>query len=248
MTDSEQPPTENPVPKPAGVTLSRKTLAILGGSVLAVIVAMAITIGVVATANTAQVTADPSAVKNSIETPSTATSEPVVTAEPSAVKNSIETPSTATSEPVVTPDPVVVAPPPAPMNKIGDAVTNFGVTLTIHSIEPMATIPVITGAPITGEPGTQLYLVKTTFVNNTKTPVDLSCSLQVYMRFYDTNERMLAQVFETHRLAGNPPCNYQLIQGLSHEWNFAIKGVAGATLERMTFLDTDARQAGDQGS
>lgn len=155
-----------------------------------------------------------------------------------------------TAEPLEAPAAVVPAPAavvtqPPVVNKIGDAVVNFGVTLTVHSIGAMATVPTTSGAPITGEPGTQLYLIKTTFLNNTKVPVDLSCMSPLWLNIYDTNGRKLAPVFETYRIAGNPECNYQLVQGLSHEWNFVYNGVAGATLDKLTFLDTDARQAGD---
>lgn len=96
------------------------------------------------------------------------------------------------------------------------------------------------GAPIVAGQGEQLVLVKTSFVNSGSDLVDLSCSgpYSAYIQGWDDAGREMAPVFETSRIAGNPECNSQLLQGQAHEWNLAYRAIAGSTPLGLSITDT----------
>jgi hypothetical protein len=229
LTDHRDAEYENR-PRRSGSVLVSRNVLIAGSSAIVVLL---IVVGTLSGLLLAKGSSDVSSAAISTSTPTTRSPDPTPFA-PSA---------SAPTMPIASQTPPT--PPEVPVLHVGDAATNFGVTLTISSVEIVDSIETISGPPIVAEPGTQLVLFKATFLNNTSVPVDLSCASPLWMNVYDTEGRKLAPVFDTYRIPGNQECNYQLIQGLSSEWNFAFKGVAGATLSKLTFLDTDARSPGD---
>ncbi|PTU55369.1 hypothetical protein DBB34_14525 [Sphaerisporangium cinnabarinum] len=122
---------------------------------------------------------------------------------------------------------------------LGQPVTYAGMTLTVNSVEVLPSIPTIEGGSIDAGEGEQLVLVSTHFVNQGSGTVDLSCSgvPDAYIQAWDDQEREMAPVFDTYKIAGNPECNAQLLSGQEHDWNFAYRAIAGSSPLALTIAD-----------
>lgn len=68
-------------------------------------------------------------------------------------------------EPTEDPTPIATA-PEIPRYLAGETVDFAGTTLTINEVEVAHEIPAADGQPFVAEPGEQLVLVKTSFVNS----------------------------------------------------------------------------------
>lgn len=140
-------------------------------------------------------------------------------------------PSTATQ-------PELATPPEPDAFKVGDTFTVGAVTLTIKSMEIVDSIATSQGEPITADAGGQLLRFQTTY-SNSKNQADLSCgSSDLYTQVFDTQEREMAQVFETRRIPGNPGCNDQLLQDVPAEWTLVFQSVSGAKPLAMSVTET----------
>jgi hypothetical protein len=128
------------------------------------------------------------------------------------------------------------------------AVTYAGMTLTVHSAEVVDRIKAVSGADFVPADGEELVLIKTTFVNRSTKTVDLSCSGpgRAYIQVWDSEGREMPNVFNTYRIPGNQKCNAQLMTGQESAYNFAVRGIAGATPYGMTIIDTDTFGEGIQ--
>lgn len=198
---------------PKGVTVSRGVLIAGGVVVIALLVVVAVLIGILIGSKEA-----PAAEPNSV---STTRSEPV-----------------ATEQKETQPAPAPADPDPETF-QIGDTFTTGNVTLTIHSVEVTNSIATTDGTSLTPDSGGQFLLIKTTYSNST-TQADLSCgNTDLYIQVFDTEEREMAQVFETARIPGNPSCNDHLLQDTPHEWNIAFQSVAGASPLAISVTETD---------
>ena len=154
---------------------------------------------------------------------------------------------TAASEPKSTPTPT---PTPTPEDDprlfdIGEPVTIAESTLTVTGVEVVAEVPTVDGAPITAAAGEQLVLFRMHYVNGSKQTADLSCAgaPDWYIQVFDTQQRELAQVFETYRIPGNPECNAQLLSGQEADWSLVFRSTEGAT--PMALQITDSRTFDD---
>lgn len=123
---------------------------------------------------------------------------------------------------------------------IGEPVEFAQMVLTLNSFEVLQQIPTTDGVPMTAAAGEQLVLFHTHFVNKSTETVDLSCSgaTSAFIEVLDTAKNKMAAVFDTYRIPGNPKCNYELLPGQEHDWNFAFRGIAGSTPMALTITDT----------
>lgn len=143
-------------------------------------------------------------------------------------------------EPSETPAPTPEADPD--LFYLGESVTYAGITLTVNKVEVLPSIPTNDGSSLDAAAGEQLVLVSTHFVNSGADLVDLSCAgpYGAYIQGWDDQEREMANLFETHRIPGNPECNAQLLSGQEHDWNFAYRAIAGSTPLALTIADMNA--------
>lgn len=211
MTD----PTTPPPAAPKGVTIPRGVLITAGVIALLLLVGMAVLVGVLVGSNS---NAAPDDVRPTNASPT--------------VEKSTEPAPAATQ-------PSAPAEPEPDAYRIGDTFTTGNVTLTVHSVEILDSIPTVEGSPLTPDAGGQLVLIKTTY-SNSKAQADLSCgNTDLYIQVFDTQEREMAPVFETYRIPGNPGCNDHLLQDTPHEWNIAFQSVAGAKPLAISVTETD---------
>lgn len=129
---------------------------------------------------------------------------------------------------------------------LGETAADFvGGTLTVSAVEVVGEVATNDGGPITAAAGEQLVVIRTHFVNKGTATVDLSCSgvPDWYIQVFDTEQRELAQVFETYRIPGNPECNHQMLSGQEADWTLVFRAVEGATPR--VFQITDSRTFDD---
>lgn len=129
---------------------------------------------------------------------------------------------------------------------LGETATGFADgTLTVTSVEVVPEIATNDGGVVTAADGEQLVVIRTHFTNAGPSTVDLSCSgvPNWYIQVFDTEQRELAQVFESYRIPGNPECNYQLMSGQESDWTLIFRSIAGATPR--VFQITDSRTFDD---
>ncbi len=115
---------------------------------------------------------------------------------------------------------------------LGETAANWhGGTLTVESVEVTDSIETNDGGTIESADGEDLVVIRMHFVNNSNGTVDLSCAgvLDWYIQVFDTEQRELAQVFETSRIAGNPECNHEMLTGQESDWTLLFRAVDGAT-------------------
>ncbi len=153
--------------------------------------------------------------------------------------------SEAADEPMPTADEPQPAPaPPAPAEPeiipLGATLTSENFALTIHSAEVVDSIDVLSGAPLTPSPGTQLVMIRSTYTVLGPNAVDLICgNYDVFIQAFDSAGNEMSDLYEEPRIAGNPTCNDHLVSGQSSEWNSAYQMTAGQTPEAFVVIDTN---------
>lgn len=217
--------TEQNGPKP-GVTLSKRTLLIIGGAVAVVLLALGGVIGALVFNNQGRLYSSVS----SASTQSTAAEEKAADGS-SDIDDEVL--SQVTPEPISTPTPEIL-----PLN------TQFvvaGATMTVTGAEVLQSIPAVDGTTLVADPGQQLVLVHTTYTVSGSAAVDLSCAGGdgTYIKAYDTDGNEMAPIFETSSIPGNPGCNEYLSHGTTHTWNFAFTAAAGTTPAGLSITDSN---------
>lgn len=112
--------------------------------------------------------------------------------------------------------------------------------LTVNSFEVTNEIPTNDGDVLTAAPGEDFVLVRTLFVNVGNDGQDLACAgiSDVFIEAYDIEGRTMEPLFETNRIPGNPECNYSLLSGQQHEYNFALRMIEGSQPLALSFTET----------
>jgi hypothetical protein len=227
VTDEQQP--DEAHTRPAGVTLSKRTVIVIVAVATVVLLCLGGTIGALAV--------------NAGNSDTQAAATPSAATEDAAAEPSEEPSNDSTAE---EDDDVISTPAadPSPTPEILPLNTQFtvaGATMTVTGAEVLQSIPTIDGTMLAAEPGQQLVLVHTTYTVSGSAAVDLSCSGGdgTYIKAYDTNGNEMAPIFETSSIAGNPGCNEYLSHGATHTWNFAFTAAAGTTPAGLSITDSN---------
>lgn len=153
-------------------------------------------------------------------------------------------PTNAPRTPGAAPPPAVsapVAPAPTPQPALipmGAPIVSPNYSLVIDSVEILDRIETTSGGPILADAGTQLVLVHST-ITITGNAQDLSCGSDLFIQAYDSNGSKMAEVFEGHRLPGNPECNFKTSAGQTVAWHFGYKIAAGRSPAAIAVIDTN---------
>ncbi|WIE81282.1 hypothetical protein [Curtobacterium sp. MCSS17_016] len=223
MTDDQQP--DDNRPRSTGVTLSKRTLIVIGAVAVVVLLGLGGIIG--ALAMNAGKGSAPTAASPTAAAAAAAPSEEATDA-PTPEEDVVSAPT-----PTETPTPEVL-----PLNT---QFTVGGATMTVTGAEVLPSIPTIDGTTLAADAGQQLILVHTSYTVSGSAAVDLSCSGGdgTYIQAYDSNGNEMAPIYETSSIAGNPGCNEYLPHGSTHTWNFAYTAAAGTTPATLSVTDSN---------
>lgn len=129
---------------------------------------------------------------------------------------------------------------PYPVYTVGQPFEFESMGLTVNSFEVTDEIVTNDGGVLTASPGEDLVLVRTLFVNLGNDGQDLSCAgiNGVFIDAYDVEGRSMEPLFESSRIPGNPECNFSLLSGQKHDYNFALRMIEGSQPLAISFTET----------
>lgn len=121
------------------------------------------------------------------------------------------------------------------------------VTLSVSSIEPVNLVSTNDGGTLSPEPGKQLYLLKTAYVNSTN-QVDLSCGdPEVELKMLDADGGEIEQTPGLELVPGNLGCGQFVFPTTPREWNLVFEGDADAPPAEL-FVTASAGAAANAGA
>jgi hypothetical protein len=139
---------------------------------------------------------------------------------------------------------------PAP-RKVGDQVSNRGITLTVTAARAVDSVDVNeTGSrPGSGyekytkklpDAGGRFVMVQAHIINNAKVSLDLTCGLPITTKLVDAQQRNFDAIDDLYKIKGNPECNHQLQPGFESDMTWVYMVPISASVIGWAFQDTTA--------
>jgi hypothetical protein len=126
----------------------------------------------------------------------------------------------------------------------GEEARNGGAVVKVTKVLESGTIT-LAGAQKKAGPDAKYVTVKTVVSNETKSSMDLTCSLPIVNALIDDQDRRFDTIEDLYDVAGNPECNAQLQPGFKDEMQFVyrVPKDAKATAWEFSEFDLDSETA-----
>lgn len=157
-------------------------------------------------------------------------------------------PADSTSEQVI-PTSVAATSTAARFAGIGQQVRNQGIAITVHSVSEAPTIR-FNESGYSGEyaeftdlaarPGGKFVTIDTTVLNDTRGPIDITCSAPIQNSLFSEDRREYSTIDSQYNVEGNPGCNDMLQPGFDVPMKFIYELPSASVPLAFAFADRDA--------
>ncbi|WP_431220129.1 hypothetical protein [Leifsonia xyli] len=129
------------------------------------------------------------------------------------------------------------SPPPEKKFGVGDTLSSGGATLTLVSYAQVPTVAMNesnfrqgsgyeTYTDRAPDPGSAFYELTATVKNDSKTSMDLTCSLGVAIQLLSADNEKYDPIDDLYKIKGNPECNHMMQPGYSENMTWIFQAPA----------------------
>jgi hypothetical protein len=122
--------------------------------------------------------------------------------------------------------------------KVGQEASNYGTIVTINKMQETNTIT-IDGTTKQADADAKYVTLETFVRNDTKTSMDLTCSLPIINALIDDQDRRFDTIDDLDEIPGNPECNAGLQPGFKDEMKFVYLVPKDAKIALWEFQEYD---------
>jgi hypothetical protein len=172
---------------------------------------------------------------------------------PDSVESDEEARSSQASPRLSTPEAIEPeeTPDAADLIRVGDAVVNYGIELTIHDVTEADSVSINQTmyeqgsgyeeyTPEAADDGGKYVLVRTTVNNIGKAPLDLTCGWPIDIVLVDEDERQYEPSDSLYEVEGNPGCSDNTAPGFAKDITYPFMIPADASPYVLAFADTES--------
>lgn len=159
--------------------------------------------------------------------------------------------ATSTAARVEKPTPTPTPTPKIKIAQIGDVAVNGGIKIQVTSAVASPTVTLNTSRYRSGtgsetyedvpaQSGGKYIIVTSVVTNNSKAPIDLTCSFPIDIKTFNTDSQVYSPIEDNRKIKDNPECNSQLQPGFDSPmiWAFMVPDkttILGAAFSEVDF-------------
>jgi hypothetical protein len=149
-----------------------------------------------------------------------------------------------------TPTPTPTPTPKVTTAQIGDVAVNGGIQIQVTSAVASPTVTLNTSGYRSGsgyetyeevpaQSGGKYIIVTSVVTNNSKAPIDLTCSFPIDMKTFNVAVQLYSPIEDNRKIKGNPECNAQLQPGFESPMIWAFMVPDKTTIIAAVFSEVD---------
>lgn len=110
-------------------------------------------------------------------------------------------------------------------NKMGETSSNGSLTMKLNATSEPASVPQQwngTQPDLTPAAGTKFFEADVTVTNNSKKPIDITCSAPLDIKAINDKNQQYSTIEDLFKIPGNPECNAQLQPGMASDVKYVF--------------------------
>ena len=171
-------------------------------------------------------------------------------AAPAGSSTSASPVAASTAARVQKPTPTPTPTPKVTVAQIGDVAVNGGIQIKATSVVASPTVTLNTSSYRSGsgyetyedvpaQSGGKYIIVTTVVTNNSKAPIDLTCSFPIDIKTFNVASQVYSPIEDNRKIKDNPECNAQLQPGFESPMTWAFMVPEKTTILGAAFSEVD---------